>query len=149
MNVPVKILGDASDIPPLRPDKIATVRIFASLRDFCRANGYSRLSGYGGLASAEPLALKAWDCGCGCDVLYVPRSVRLAEVPQLVELAAASSGPAVCFSDYLTWLEGAVKNPVIAVLNRAINDTAGASVTAYIMDPDGRPSIVIGHARSH
>lgn len=41
MNRPGKILGDASDIPTLRPDSIAAVRIFASLRDFCWAYGHT------------------------------------------------------------------------------------------------------------
>jgi hypothetical protein len=144
MNLSGKILGDASDIPALRPDKVAAVRIFASLRDFCRAYGHTRLSGYGGLASADGLALTAWCNSRGCDVVCAPRSVPLGEVSRLVGLASVPAGPEVCFLGYLTWLEGGVKNPVIAVLNRAINDTAGASVTAYIMDPDGQPSVVVG-----
>jgi hypothetical protein len=142
-----RVLPDASDIPALKPEKIAGTRIHASLGDLVEATGTRRLYGYEGLAEANGLALAAYR-GQVRGLLCVPRSIPLRTIPTLVGKAARAPGLALCFLDYLTWFPGGLKNAVIAVLNQAINDTSGIVVRAYIIDPEGQPRIVVGGAQS-
>lgn len=136
-------LGEASDIPALNPEAIAETRVFASLADFVAATTPTRLRGFGGLAEADGLTLAPATGEEQEGLLVVPRSATPAEVRSL--FAAAADRPALdlCFLDYLTWLPEAEKNPLVAIINDLVNATPYARLSGYILDPEGRPRIVV------
>lgn len=138
-----RVLGDASDIPAILPEKIARARVYASLAAFMAASKPAQLIGFSGSTEADGLPLAPFSGAEGEGLLIVPRSVTPADVRSLFALAADLPTLDLCFLDYLTWLPNAEKNPLIAIINRLINDTPAAWLQAHIVDPEGRPRIVV------
>lgn len=138
-----RALGDASDIPAIEAHRIADAAVFASLADCLSACVPTRLWGHGGLRQADGIALEASTGTEGDGLIVVPRETAPEEIEALFARGASRPSLALCFLDYLTWLPEAEKNPLVAVINRLVNATPSARLAAYILDPEGRPRIVV------
>lgn len=137
-----RVLGDASDILPLPVEAIAETQVFASLAVHVQRSRQEKLWGFGGLAVADGLPLAGWD-GQAEGLLVVARSATPSEVASLFVFAASRRGLDLCFLDYVTWLPGIEKNPLVAVINRLVRETPSARLSAFIVDPEGLPRIVV------
>lgn len=137
-----RVLGDASDILPLPPEAIADTEVFASLAVHVERGELTRLWGFKGLVVADGLPLEGWN-GQAEGLLVVPRSATPAEVASLFAFAARHGAPDLCFLDYVTWLPGIEKNPLVAVINRLVRETPSTRLSAFIVDPEGLPRIVV------
>ena len=80
-------------------------------------------------------------------MLIITRPAPLRLMSAVLDLVETSPRMEACFMDYIVWLPGGVKNPRVDRLNAHINASPHLALTGYILDPEGRPGIIVGRPR--
>ncbi|KAB2845760.1 MAG: hypothetical protein F9K44_16545 [Hyphomicrobiaceae bacterium] len=151
--------GTSSDVTALSAGKVERARLYAGVGHAIADRPQALVVVAGECAEAPA---NSFTLGCGPDartigwksfaalvtrgpVLLIfaepaPRRVLTAAL----EMAEANPRMEACFLNYAVWLPGGVKNPCVDRLNARINASARLSLTGYILDPEGRPGIIVG-----
>ena len=151
--------GTSGDVIALAAGKVEQATLFASLAHAVGARRGARIVLAGAFPDSPPDALRL---GCrrgegmiGWKALAaLARSETLLAVvagpsPRrfmnaLLALAETHASVEACFMDYVVWLPGGSKNAAVDRLNARINSSQTLALTGYILDPEGRPGIIVG-----
>lgn len=151
--------GTSGDVAALSAGKVELARLHADVAHAVASRPGFRVVTAGGKIEAAPGAL-ALGCGPGARTIGWKALTALSSrqptllvfarpVPQRIMTAAldlVETMPRmeVCFLEYVVWLPGGAKNPSVDWLNARINAALRLSLTGYILDPEGRPGVIVG-----
>ena len=151
--------GTSGDVAALAAGKVEGATLFASLEHVIGSRGGARIVLSGSSQELPPDALRL-GCGRGERVIGWKSLAALASSEPLLAIIAAPAPPRVmnallalaethasfeaCFMDYVVWQPGGIKNAAVDRLNARINSSLSLALVGYILDPEGRPGIIVG-----
>jgi hypothetical protein len=151
--------GTSSDVCALAAGKVERAQLYASVTHAAAARAGALVVVAGGRLDASGGALTlGYGSGAGSigwkalaalaarepTLLVVTRPAPIHVVGAVLDLVETSPRMEACFLDYVVWLPGGLKNPTVDRINARINASAHLGLTGYILDPEGRPGIIVG-----